>query len=83
MNAKPQSDLTYIEDGLFVRFLPETPAGEDAWRQMAAVSDGSGAFLVTQRASIIGQLRAAGYRVTKSRPTKAGDIDAILAELDE
>lgn len=74
-------DLTYSDDGLFVRFLPETTAGEDAWRELAERSEGTGAFLMIHRDGIIRQLRAAGYRVAKRRASKADDTDAILAEL--
>lgn len=77
-------DLTYsCTDGIWTRFYPETPAGEDAWRTMAAAdAQGVVAFLPGQVPGIIAQLRAAGYSVAKARPVKAGELDAILAELD-
>lgn len=77
-------DLTYsCPDGIWTRFFPETPAGEDAWRTMAAAdAQGVVAFLAVQVPGVLSQLRAAGLRVCKARPAKAGELDAILAELD-
>ena len=79
-------DLTYSEDGLFVTFYAETPAGEDAWRTMAESNDGVARFLVTQKAGVIAQLRAAGYSVAKAKPFKPMapyELDALLAELGQ
>lgn len=68
-------DLEYINTGLFTRFVPNTPAGEDAWRVM----DG-GAVLSIHAANVIAQLRKAGYGVAKAKKP-AQTIDEILAEL--
>lgn len=79
--SKP--DLTYSDAGLFVTFLPQTPAGEEAWRVMAGVL-GDGAKCFAQHLpGVLAQLRAAGYRVAKHKPAKATgpDDDALLAEL--
>lgn len=77
-------DLTYsCTDGIWTRFYAETPAGEDAWRVMAAADpQGVVAFLPLQVGGVLAQLRAAGLSVAKARPVKAGELDAILAELD-
>lgn len=77
-------DLTYsCPDGIWTRFYPETPAGEDAYNVMAAADpQGVVAFLPLQVPGVIAQLRAAGLSVAKARPVKAGDLEAILAELD-
>ena len=77
------SDLTYTQDGMFTRFIPVTTAGEDAWRTMAAESNGTPAFLNHLAKGVISQLRAAGYKVTKARPVKVSDkeIDNLLAQL--
>lgn len=77
-------DLTYAcFDGIWTKFFPETKAGEDAWQVMAkADPQGVVAFLPLQVPGVIAQLKAAGLHVTKARPVKAGELDAILAELD-
>ncbi len=80
-------DLTYsCPDGVWTRFYPETSAGEEAWRVMAAADpQGVVAFLPGQVPGVLDQLKAAGYVVAKARPMKPlepGEIDAILAELD-
>ena len=72
-------DIEYVNTGLFTRFMPNTPAGEDAWRVMAK-DDGVAAVLAIHAKSVIAQLRSAGYSVAKAKkPTQS--IDDILAEL--
>lgn len=73
------TDLTYIRDGLFTRFMPETKAGEDAWRIMAK-ADGVAAVLTIHEQSVFKQLRAAGYKIAKAKPVKLSDDD-LLNEL--
>ena len=57
--VKVKPDLTYSEAGLFVAFYAETPAGEEAYREMAEHSGGTCKFLAPMRAGIVAQLRAA------------------------
>lgn len=72
-------DIEYITTGLFTRFMPNTPAGEDAWREMAK-DGGCAAVLSIHAQNVIGQLRRAGYKVAKAKkPTQS--INEILAEL--
>lgn len=81
-----EPDLTYSEDGLFVAFFAENAAGETAFNELAAHSDGTAKFPVPMRAGIVSQLRAAGYRVAKGKPHKplsSAELDAMLAELDQ
>jgi hypothetical protein len=75
------ADLSYFNTGMFSGFIANTPAGEDAWRELAKQSEGSGKFLTQHMAGIIRQLRAAGYSVAKAKPIKAGEIDELLAAL--
>lgn len=73
------SDLEYTTSGLFTRFLPNTPAGEEVWRVMAAET-GSAAVLSIHAKNVINQLRKAGYTAVKAKkPTQS--IDEILSEL--
>lgn len=76
MNA----DLTYRRSGTFTTFLPETPAGEAAWRDMAGVTAGTGKVLNLEAPRAIAALRAAGYVVQRIK-TKPADDAALLAEL--
>ena len=71
-----QPDLEYTICGLFIRFVPNTPAGEDAWRVMAA----SDPVLAIHAKAVLAQLRAAGYSVTKAKPIKIND-DELITEL--
>jgi hypothetical protein len=73
-------DLEYINTGMFTRFVPNTSAGEDAWRVMAA-SDGSGAMLSIHLDNVLRQIRKAGLSVGKAKPCKTS-VDDILAKLE-
>lgn len=80
-------DLTYsCADGLWTRFFPHTPQGEEAWRVMAAADpQGVVSFLPLQVPGVLAQLRAAGYSVAKAKPAKPlaeGELLALLEELD-
>jgi hypothetical protein len=80
--AGGKPDLTYRQlDDLFTAFYPETPAGEQAWNEMAAHTDGTGKVLNGQVDGTIAQLRAAGYTVEPGA-APAQSIDDVLAELD-
>lgn len=59
------ADLIYWRDAPFTRFLPVSTAGEDAWRVIAAQTDGTGAVLTIQEPTTIASLRRAGYSVRK------------------
>jgi hypothetical protein len=74
------NDLTYTTSGMFTAFLPETKAGEDAWRVMNAQDNGD-RILTVHLQAVLRQLRAAGYKVAKAKKVVMGDIDEMLAEL--
>lgn len=74
-------DLTYHNRGLFTLFIPESKAGEDAWRQIAQHTDGTGKVLTMHLQSVLSQLRLAGYKVRKGKAPSCS-IDSILAELE-
>lgn len=74
------NDLSYLTTGMFTRFIPNTTAGEDAWRVMTA-SDGGGAVLTLHLQSVLRQLRKAGYSVGKAAPVKMS-VDELLAEME-
>ena len=83
--SKP--DLTYsCTDGIWTRFYPESDAGTAAYNVMAAADpDGVVAFMPSQVASVLYQLKAAGLTVRKAKPvaSKLDDIldDELLREL--
>jgi len=75
------TDLEYMNDGMFTRFYPNTPAGEDAWREMAK-RDGVAAVLTHETKAVIAQLKKAGYSVAKAKkPSQPTNDDALLAAL--
>ena len=82
----PVPDLSWSDDGWFTQFLPNTKAGEEAWRVMATHTDGTGKVFSVHAADTIRQLRAKGYTVAKARRTgkrSGADDDALLEELAE
>lgn len=74
-------DIEYFTSGLFTRFVANTPAGEDAWREMAK-DDGCAAVLSHHDKAVIAQLRAAGYSVAKAKPVVAISDDELLSLLN-
>lgn len=75
------ADITYINQGLFTAFIPISKAGETAWAEMANYTSGTGKVLSTQAASVISQLRTAGYQVCKAQKYTTIDADQLLTEL--
>ena len=78
------TDLSYIDQGLFTAFVPNTKEGEQAWNELASVTENTGKVLTVQAKQFISQLRKAGYTVSKAKPVKLTlkDLDAMLDELD-
>lgn len=82
--ASADPDLTYRRsDDLFTLFLPNTPHGENAWRELAAQTDGTGKVLTIHVEETIRQLRAAGYSVSKESAAPSMDAGALVAALEE
>lgn len=80
------TDLTYAcHDGLWTRFYPQTPAGDEAYNTMAkADKDGVVAFFEPQVPGVLAQLRGAGLLVRKARKTKPlteKQLNELLAEI--
>lgn len=79
-------DLTYIQDKMFTRFMPESTAGEDAWCEMASKMNGVAAVFNFEATKVISQLRKAGYKVGKAKPEPIPsneEIDELLTLLGE
>lgn len=73
-------DITYrAVDDMFTVFYPNTKAGEEAWKIIAA-DDGTGKVLTAHAESVISQLREKGYTVAKAKNV-AVDEDALLNAL--
>ncbi|MFT3815631.1 MAG: hypothetical protein QM740_20080 [Acidovorax sp.] len=81
--AASTPDLGWRDDGLFTMFIANTKAGEDAWRVLAAHTEGTGKVLSHHARDTIRQLRAAGYTVAKlpASRSRGQDDDTLLAEL--
>lgn len=75
------TDLEYTTSGMFTAFIPNTTAGEQAWRAIAEQTEGTGKILTFHLKATLRQLRAAGYTVKKAKPVPV-DINALMAELE-
>ena len=78
------NDIEYIDHGMFTSFLPTSKAGEVAFNQMAAYTEGTGKVLTIHKQSTILQLRQAGYKVGKAKKQEkvtAEQVDEMLREL--
>ena len=69
-------DLEYTANGMFTRFMPNTPAGEAAWKQM-----NGGVIFSCHTDNVLRQLRSAGYSVRKAKPVTES-TDDLLRELE-
>jgi len=74
-------DLIYMKQGLFTAFVPESKAGEDAWRELAAQTDGTGKVFTHHLKSVIFQLRKAGYTVLRAEKKSAAKTKSEIAEI--
>lgn len=83
--APATADLTYhAKDDMFTSFLPNTPAGENAWRELSAQNGGDGNVLTVNAEEVAQQLRDKGFTVAKAAPATPFDkkeADELLAEL--
>ncbi|MGJ7523752.1 hypothetical protein ACSFA0_24975 [Variovorax sp. LT1P1] len=81
----PAPDITYrAVDGLFTCFYPESKSGEGAWRVINATEGGEGGKVLSPHAaSVVDQLRAAGYIVAEAVPLEMSEAEeaALFAEL--
>lgn len=82
--AAAKGDISYrAVDDMFTQFYPDSTAGEGAWKVMNENPDSvNGKVLTKHAASVIAQLRAAGYTVTEAvAPTESDD--ELLKALNE
>ncbi len=78
MNA----DLVYHNQGLFTAFFPVSKAGEDAWKEIAKQTGGTGKFYTVQVPAIKASLKTAGYTVKKAKKPSKKEIDGMIEELE-
>ncbi len=77
MNA----DLTYLKQGLFTAFVPQSKAGEDAWREIANHTGGTGKVFTAQLPSFLREIRKAGYSVTLQKKRSNAELEKDMAEI--
>jgi fatty acid-binding protein DegV len=75
------TDLTYLEQGLFTTFLPESKQGDEAWREIHKQCP-NGKVLTIHLKSTLSQLRKAGYIVKKAKKSKK-TLGDIFKEMDQ
>lgn len=76
-------DISYSAGDMFTTFLPDSKAGEEAWKIINATEGSEGGKVFNQHAeSVIAQLRAAGYVVNPAAPF-TGSTDELAAALAE
>ena len=74
------SDLIYTQNGFYTRFFADTKDGEVAISEMIRVT-GDNVIRNDHLKAVLKQLRKAGYKVYKAKPTKESK-EKVLAELD-
>ena len=76
------ADLVYHKQGLFTAFIPQSKVGEDAWRELANQTQGTGKVFTAQLPATLSALRAVGYAVSKAKKPSEKEIDGLMAELE-
>lgn len=74
-------DLTYLKQGLFTAFVPQSKAGEDAWREIAKHTDGTGKVFTAQLPSFLREIRKAGYAVKQQKKRSRVELEKDMAEI--
>jgi len=75
------ADISYrVVDDMFTAFYPNSTAGEEAWRVIAAQNEGTGKVLTGHVESTIRQLRNAGYTVAEAISLDISE-DELMAAL--
>lgn len=78
------SDLTYLKQGIFTVFFPESEAGQAFWNELASVTQGTGKVATVKLPQFLKDLRKAGYTVHKVKNRTKEEADAELqAILDD
>jgi len=75
-------DITYHIDGIWMRFYPETKAGEMLWREMHA--QGHDVILAIHKNNALSQLRSCKFKVSKKKNTSkrfTKEDNALLTKL--
>ena len=77
------TDMTFIDNGMFVNLMPNNTDAEKAWCLISEAFPGC-SIPFTAWPSVKSQLKATGYSVRKHRkmkPVTSEEIDGLLAEL--
>ncbi len=75
------SDLEYTNDGVIIRFYPNTDHGIEAYNTMTNAQDGCANIFAFHKDAVFKQLKKAGITIAKAKPSKQS-IDDILKELE-
>lgn len=75
------SDLFYTQNGFWTRFIPNTKAGEEAYKEIIRVT-GDGTVWNDHLKQTLKQLRDSGYTVAKAKKPTQQEINAILEEIE-
>jgi len=82
-----QTDLTCLTQGLFTTFFPNTKAGEEAWREIALKTEGTGKIFTIHLKDTLRQLKAAGLSVKKektlTKEEQQKELKKIFEEMGE
>ena len=77
------TDFTWTQkNSSCVCFLPENAQAEIAWNEIAIQNGGHMNFFNSQKNVVIQQLKAAGYTVSKAKPSKY-TLEDIFKQIEE
>lgn len=78
-----KTDLTYLNQGLFTAFFPDSPAGEKVWQEIASETNGTGKIFTMHLKNTLKQLRKAGFKITQAKKITKSNLTAIFAEMTD
>jgi len=78
-----KNDLTYLNQGLFTAFFPESPAGDKVWQEIASQTDGTGKIFTIHLKNTLKQLKKAGFKIAKTKKTTKADWALVYSEMAE
>lgn len=78
-----KTDLTYLNQGLFTAFFPDSPAGEKVWQEIASETNGTGKIFTMHLKNTLKQLRKAGFKITQAKKTTKSNLTAIFTEMTD
>ena len=75
-------DITYIRDGMFTTFMPDSKEGVTVYKDLIEQNNGSDKVFNSHSKNVIKQIRSAGY-IVKKAPKSTITLEDCFKEMEE